>query len=76
MARSDDVSEPICVSVSTAAKMLGVSRNTAYTMVKLKQLPTIRCGHRRLVVPLPALRKMLGEVGTEATALNNEDASH
>ena len=73
MARSDDVSEPICVSVSTAAKMLGVSRNTAYTMVKLKQLPTIRCGHRRLVVPLPALRKMLGEVGM-ATALNNEDA--
>jgi excisionase family DNA binding protein len=73
MAKNDDVSEPICVSVSAAAKMLGVSRNTAYTMVKLKQLPTIRCGHRRLVVPLPALRKMLGEVGTAAT-INNEDA--
>ncbi|MCL0063898.1 hypothetical protein M1N83_01635 [Dehalococcoidia bacterium] len=28
-------------------------------MARLKQLPIIRCGARRLVVPLPALRKML-----------------
>jgi len=51
--------EPLCVDVPTAAKLLGISRNLAYRMVSLKQLPVIRCGERRLVVPLAALRKML-----------------
>ena len=67
----NDQSEPVCVSVRTAAKMLGVSRNTAYAMVRLKQLPTIRCGQRRLVVPLPALRKMLGQAGTSEDNSNS-----
>ena len=52
----------LCVSVTTAARMLGVSRNTGYLMVKLSQLPAIRCGQRRLVVPRAALMKMLEEV--------------
>jgi len=51
--------EPLCISVPAAAKMLGVSRNTGYEMVRLGQLPTIRCGRRRLVVPKAALLKML-----------------
>jgi excisionase family DNA binding protein len=50
---------PMCVSVPEAGKMLGISRNTAYLMVRLGQLPVIRCGARRLIVPLPALHKML-----------------
>jgi hypothetical protein len=48
--------------------MLGVSRNTGYLMVKLGQLPVIRCGERRLVVPLAALQKMLrgeGQIGKQ-----------
>ena len=55
--------EPLCISVPAAAKMLGVSRNTGYEMVRLGQLPTIRCGRRRLVVPKAALIKMLEEGG-------------
>lgn len=54
--------ENLCISVAAAARMLGVSRNTGYEMVKLGQLPTIRCGRRRLVVPKAAFMKMLQEV--------------
>jgi len=53
--------EPLCISVTDAARMLGVSRNTGYEMARLGQLPTIRCGRRRLVVPKAALMKMLEE---------------
>ena len=56
-----DIPEPLCISVPAAARMLGVSRNTGYEMVRLGQLPTIRCGRRRLVVPKAALMKMLQE---------------
>ena len=57
-----DITEPLCISVPAAARMLGVSRNTGYEMVRLGQLPTIKCGRRRLVVPKAALIKMLQEV--------------
>ena len=55
------LAESLCVSVPTAARMLGVSRNTGYEMARLGQLPTIKCGQRRLVVPKAALKKMLEE---------------
>jgi excisionase family DNA binding protein len=54
--------ETLCISVTAAARLLGVSRNTAYAMVKMGQLPVIRCGQRRLVVPKAALSRMLEEV--------------
>ncbi len=56
-----DPSEPLCISVTAAARMLGVSRNTGYEMARLGQLPIIRCGQRRLLVPRAALLKMLEE---------------
>jgi len=67
MARKDNLEpgETLCISVAAAARMLGVSRNTGYEMVRLGQLPTIRCGHRRLVVPKAALLKMLEETKTK-----------
>jgi len=54
-----DQAEPLCISVPAAARILGVSRNTGYQMAHLGQLPTIRCGRRRMVVPKAALRKMM-----------------
>ena len=57
-----DLTELLCISVPAAARILGVSRNTGYEMARLGQLPTIRCGRRRLVVPKAALVKMLEEV--------------
>ena len=56
-----DLTEPLCISIPETAKLLGISRNTAYEMARLGQLPTIRCGQRRLVVPKSALLKMLEE---------------
>lgn len=53
-----------------AAKMLGVSRGTAYEMARTGQLPTIRAG-RRLLVPLARLRAMLG---LSATAIQPGEA--
>lgn len=50
-----------------AADVLGISRDLAYAMAKSGDLPTIRLG-RRLVVPVPALRKMLGDLPPEAVA--------
>ena len=63
MAREDKLEpdETLCISVAAAARMLGVSRNTGYEMVRLGQLPIIRCGQRRLLVPRAALLKMLEE---------------
>ena len=60
--RNLDLTEPLCISVPAAARILGVSRNTGYEMARLGQLPTIRCGRRRLVVPKAALMNMLQEV--------------
>lgn len=48
-----------CISVQAAGRILGVSKAVAYFMAHSGQLPVIRCGVRRLVVPLPALRRML-----------------
>ena len=62
--------EALCISVTAAAKLLGVSRNTAYLMVGMGQLPVIRCGQRRLVVPRAALMKMLQE-GNQRNEKNN-----
>ena len=63
--------ETLCISVSTAARMLGVSRNTGYEMARLGQLPIIKCGQRRLVVPKAALMKMLQE-GNRGNEKGNE----
>ena len=66
--KRDSEVEPLCVDIPTAAKLLGISRGTAYEMARLKQLPTIRCGVRRLVVPLPALRRMLEVQGEDRSS--------
>lgn len=59
MGETLDSSETLCISVPAAGRLLGVSRGTAYSMARLGQLPVIRCGSRRLVVPLLPFRRML-----------------
>lgn len=53
------ISEPLCISIPATSKLLGVSRNTAYSMARMGQIPVIRCGKRRLMVPIATLHKML-----------------
>lgn len=54
---------PLCISIPAAAKLLGVSRNTGYMMARMHQLPIIKCGKRRQVVPMAGLRRMLENTG-------------
>jgi excisionase family DNA binding protein len=46
-------------TINEAARMLGISRGSAYEAAKRGEIPTIRIG-RRLLVPLAALERMLG----------------
>ena len=54
--------DKLTMSVEEAAKVLGVGRNFCYELAKTGQLPTIRLGARRLVVPRVTLEKMLETV--------------
>ena len=55
------------LKIEEAAKILGISRNTAYDAVKTGQLPTIKLG-KRLLVPKVALDRMLANVAPELGA--------
>ena len=52
--------ERLAVSVKEAAKMLGLSRASAYEAVRTGQIPSLRFG-KRIVVPRAALNKMLSQ---------------
>lgn len=69
MSRKDQVEDreqALCISIAAAGRLLGISRATAYEMVRLKQLPVIKCGQRRLMVPKAALLKMLEGAGDDS----------
>jgi excisionase family DNA binding protein len=50
--------QKICLTVPEASKMLGISRNFGYELIKQKQLPFIRLG-RRILIPRLALEEIL-----------------
>lgn len=51
----------LTVSVPEAARMLGISRNTAYALARAGRLPgVIELGPKRLVVAKAALERLLG----------------
>ena len=50
--------QDLILTVEEAAGMLRISRGLAYEMVRTGRLPSIRLG-RRLLVPRPALERML-----------------
>ncbi len=52
----------LVMTVEEAGLVLGISRPQAYKMVKKGIIPIIRLG-RRIVVPRPALMKMLENAG-------------
>lgn len=60
--------KPLAVSLEQAGQMLGISRGLAYQMAKTGELPTVRIGQRRLVVPLASLEQLL-QNGRENNAL-------
>lgn len=50
--------EPMTVTVTQAARMLGISRGSAYEAVRTGELPVLRIG-KRLLVSRAALERML-----------------
>jgi excisionase family DNA binding protein len=46
------------ITVTRAAKVLGIGRNNAYAAARNGDIPTIRIG-KRILVPLAALERML-----------------
>jgi excisionase family DNA binding protein len=52
------------VTLDEVAPILGVGRSTAYNAAKTGDIPTIRVG-KRILVPVAALRRMLGEIASE-----------
>ena len=55
--------ERLTMTVKEAGDALGISRATAYMLANTGEIPTIRLGERRLVVPKAALMKMLESAG-------------
>jgi excisionase family DNA binding protein len=49
---------PATLTVEETAELLHVSRGSAYESARRGELPTLRLG-RRVLVPVPALLKML-----------------
>ena len=47
------------VSVCEAARLLGISRNLAYELVRTGELPAVRVGERRWLVSVVALERWL-----------------
>jgi excisionase family DNA binding protein len=54
-----DLEDRTTVSVEEAATVLGISRRTAYEAIHRGEIPVLRLG-RRMVVPVPKLKKMIG----------------
>ena len=59
--------ERLTVTVDEAAKILGISRNSAYEAVRRGEIPTIRLG-RRILVPRSKLEEMLDAATANARA--------
>ncbi len=51
--------ERLAVSVVEAARMLSLSKSTAYALIEQGILPAVRVGEKRLIVPVKALEAWL-----------------
>ncbi len=63
--------QDLILTVEEAAGMLRISRGLAYEMVRTGRLPSIRLG-RRLLVPRPALERMLTTAEPAPAAAGSE----
>jgi excisionase family DNA binding protein len=55
----DTTTHPLTLTVEQAAKVLGISRSTAYELVHTGDIPSLRLG-RRIVIPTARLADKLG----------------
>ena len=52
-------------TIPEAARVLGIGRNAAYDAVKRGDLPVIRFGPKRFLIPCAALQRFLENAGTD-----------
>lgn len=57
---TESTSEKLAIGIPEVARLLGISRNSAYEAARQGILPTIVIG-RRILVPVSALKAMLAE---------------
>ena len=66
--------ESLTLSVTEAARVLGISRTTAYECVHTGQLRAVRLG-RRLVIPRAAITELLAAPDPSVTSTEADGAS-
>ena len=59
-----DLEDRVTITVEEAGRLIGVRRSAAYEAARRGELPTRRVG-RRLLVPVPAFRRWLGDVSVK-----------
>jgi excisionase family DNA binding protein len=60
--------EPLTITVEEAGRRLGISRGLAYELVRRGEIPSIRLGCRRIVIPAGAVEAIVRERTTTAAA--------
>lgn len=68
-----DTNSPF-LSVTAAARVLGMSRRCAYEMVRARRLPAVRVGGR-IKVPAAALDRWIADRADEALASLRQDTA-
>ena len=63
MDTDDRKTERLVFTIAETAKILGISRGTAYLLANSGGIPAIRISQRRLVVPRKALEDFLSSAG-------------
>ena len=65
------------MTITEAAKVLGIGRNNAYAAARNGDIPTIKIGKRILVLTAP-LKKMLGEAAqmSDARSMRRDHLRH
>lgn len=60
------MTERLTISVTEAAHALGCSKNTAYDLVRSRQLPHVRIGHR-IRIPTAQLHEWIDRQAARST---------
>ena len=58
---SMDIDKRLCITVPEAAKLLRISRNHGYDLVKRGVIPSIRLGKRIVISKMALDKKLAGE---------------
>lgn len=64
--------EPLLLTVREAAKVLRISADLAYSLVRARVLPVLRLGERRVVIPREALLRW---IESQAAQIPRRDVS-